>query len=84
MPYARVADPRRGGHVLERAVATVPVQAMARAARHRRIGERSAVHEKDIEPAVLVEVEEEAARAHDLGEVLLVAGAVDVDEVEAA
>ena len=50
---------------------------MARAPGDRRIGERAAVHEKHVEPAVVVEVEKEAAASDDLGQELLAAGAVD-------
>ena len=55
---------------------------MARRPSHCRIGEGSAVHKKDIEPAVIIEVEEEAARAHNLWEVLGFAGTVNVREGE--
>jgi hypothetical protein len=51
---------------------------VARALGDGRIGERAAVHEKHIEPAVVVEIEEEGGAPDDLGQELLVAGAVDV------
>ena len=59
-PVAAVSDVRGGRHVLERAVAPVSIQPVARAPGHRGIGERAAVDEKHIEPAVVVEIEEEA------------------------
>jgi hypothetical protein len=57
---------------------------MLRRARDLRVGLRSTVHEKDVEPAIAVEVEEQTARAHDLNEVLVRAGAVDVSEDKAS
>ena len=77
-----VPDARRRGHVLEGSIAAVPVQAVARAAGNGGIGNRAAVHQEDVEPAVIVEVEEEAARPQDLGKEPLFAGAVDVHEVQ--
>src|SRR5437867_889484 len=46
------------------------------------ICERAAVNEKDVEPAIVIKVEEQAARPEDLGEELLVAGAADMSEVQ--
>src|SRR5258705_4860971 len=55
---------------------------MARASGDGWICERAAVNEKDVEPAVVVKVEEQAAGPEDLGQELLVAGAADVSEVQ--
>jgi hypothetical protein len=60
----------------------VSIQSVTRAPGHCRIGERAAVDEKHVEPAVVVEVEEEATRPDDLRQVLLVTGSVDVDEIQ--
>ena len=46
------------------------------------ICERTAVHEKDVEPAIVIDVEEQAARSEDFREKLLVAGAADVRDVQ--
>ena len=46
------------------------------------IGERSAVDEEDVDPAVVVEVEEQAAPAHGLDADAVGARAVDVVEVQ--
>ena len=54
---------------------------MARATGDGRISQRTAVHEKDVKPTIVVEVEEEATRADNLGEEPLLARAADVDEV---
>ena len=48
------------------------------------IGQRSAVDEEHVEPAVVVVVEEQAAAAHDFVEVPVGACAVDVHEVDPA
>ena len=77
-----VPDARRRGHVLEGSIAAVPVHAVTRSAGNGDIGHRAAVHQEDVEPAVIVEVEEETARPHDLGKEPVFAGAVDVHEVE--
>ena len=77
----RDAGPRR--RVFEGAVAAVPEEPVARAPGRRRIDERSAVHEKDVLPAVAVVVEEQAAAAHDFRKMAGGAGAVDVAEVDA-
>ena len=55
---------------------------MPGASRHGRIGERPAVDEKHVEPSIVVEVEEEATGPDDLRQELLVAGSVDVDELQ--
>src|SRR2546423_14121656 len=55
---------------------------MARALGDGWISERSAVNEKDVEPAIVIKVEEQAARPEDLGQELLVARAADVTEVQ--
>ena len=81
-PVVAVLDVRAGRHILEGPVAAVSIQAVTGAPRDRRIGERPAVNEKHVEPAVVVEVEEEAARPHDFREELLLAGAVDVNEIQ--
>jgi hypothetical protein len=57
---------------------------VARAPVHRRIGKRAAVDEEHVEPAVVVEIEKESAASDDLRQELLVAGAVDVDEIQPA
>ncbi len=77
-----VADVRAVRHILEGSVAAVSIQAVTGALGHRRIRVRAAVNEKHVEPAVVVEVEEEAARPHDFREELLVAGPVDVHEIQ--
>jgi hypothetical protein len=77
-----VPDARRRGHVLERAVATVSVQAVARSTGQCGIGDGTAVDDEDVEPAVIVKVEEEATRPHDLRKEPLFAGTVGVDEIE--
>ena len=46
------------------------------------IGERAAVNQKDVEPAIVIEVEEQAAGPEDLGQELLIAGAADMSEVQ--
>ena len=48
----------------------------------RRVRRASRVDEEHVDPAVGVEVEEHATRADDLDDEPLVAGAVDVNEVE--
>ena len=83
MPYWAWRDAGPGCCVFEGAVAAVPEQAMARAARGRRVDERSAIDEKNVLPAVGVVVEEQAAPAHDFRKVAGGAGAVDVAEVDA-
>src|SRR5687767_475105 len=55
---------------------------MARAPGDGWIGERTAVHEKDVEPAIVINVEEQPARPEDLGQKLLVAGAADMREIQ--
>src|SRR5207342_69613 len=77
-----VADARGSRCVLERAVAPVPIEAMARAGGDGRIDERTAVHEEQILPAVVVVVEKQAPAAHDLRKVANGAGPVDVAEVD--
>ena len=70
------------GDILERAVAAIPEQAVPRLPRDRRIGERPAVDQEDVDPAVVVVVEEQPARADRLDQVLVGARAVDVAEVD--
>ena len=82
-PVLAMADARSIGHVLERAVAAIPVQAVPRLLRHRRIGERATVDEEDVDPAVVVVVEEQPARADGFDQVFVGARAVDVAEVDA-
>src|SRR5262245_56898677 len=55
---------------------------MPRATGEGRIGERASIHEKDVEPAVVVEVQKQPAGSHDLREVLLLTRTVDVGEIE--
>jgi hypothetical protein len=78
-----VSDARAIAGVVERAVAAVVEQPMAGALRDGRVGQRPAVHQEDVRPAVVVVVEEQSARAHGLDEVLVWAGAVDVREGDA-
>ena len=78
-----MADAGLRGDVLERAVAAVAVQPVPRLLRDRRIGQRAAVDQEDVDPAVVVVVEEQPAGAHGLDQVLVGAGAVDVAEVHA-
>ena len=83
--HAVVAMPDAGlrGHVVERAVAAVAEQTVPRLSRDRRIGQRTAVDQEDVDPAVVVVVEEQPAGPHGFDQVLLGAGAVDVTEVDA-
>ena len=76
---AGAPDPGSVGDVLEAAVGQLPVKPIVktriplvggRPARHR-IGQRRAVHEEQIEPAVVVVVEHGDASAHGLEQVLL-------------
>ena len=69
--------------VLERAVAAIAKQAMPRLPRDRRIGERPAIDQEDVDPAVVVVVEEQPAGADGLDQVLVGTRAVDVTEVDA-
>src|SRR5207244_10023864 len=77
-----MADTRGCCHVLKRAVPAVPEQPVACALGDGWIGERAAVDEKDVEPAIVIKVEEQAARSEDLRQELLVAGAADMSEVQ--
>ena len=70
------------GDVVERAVAAISEQAVPCLPRDRRIGHRSAVDQEDVDPAVVVVVEEQPARADGLDQVLVGARAVDVAEVD--
>ena len=81
-PVLAMADARGSGHVLKRSISAVPEQPMACALGDGWICERAAVHEKDVEPAIVIKVEEQAARPEDLGHELLVAGAADMREVQ--
>ena len=81
-PVLSMADTRGCCHVLERAVPAVPEQTVSCALGDGWIGERAAVDEKDVEPAIVVKVEEQAARPEDLRQELLVAGAADMSEVQ--
>src|SRR5580765_1485011 len=81
-PVLTMANTRGSCHVLERAVLAVPEQPMARALRDGWICEGAAVNEKDVEPAIVIKVEEKTARPEDLGQELLVAGAADMSEVQ--
>ena len=83
MPYAGVHDAGRGRDVLERSVAAVSVQAIACRRVDLRIDERPAVDQEDVDPAVLVVVEEQPAAAHDLEQVTLGRAPVDVAEIHA-
>ena len=56
-----MANRRSLGDVVERAVAAIPIQAVPRLPRDRRIGERPAVDQEDVEPPVVVVVEEQPA-----------------------
>ena len=69
--------------VFKRPVAAISIQPVPRPARSGAIDKRSAVHEEDIDPAVVVEVEEQSAAAHDFREMTVGAGAVDVPEINA-
>src|SRR5690349_13942337 len=84
-PHAVLAmcDPGSRRHVLERAVPAIAVKAMASLLRDGGIVQRTAVDEEDVDPAVVVEIEEQAARTHRLDEVLVGARAVDMPEVDA-
>ena len=82
-PYSRWRISEAGCHIFERAVrAAVPEQPMACAPGDRYDPRRAAVNEKDVEPAIVIKVEEQAARPEDLGQELLVAGAADMGEVQ--
>ena len=81
-PVPALPDTRRGRRILERPIAAIPVQAMARAPCDGCIGDGTAVHQEDVEPAIIVKVEEKTARPQNLGQEPLVACAVDVDEVQ--
>ena len=63
-PHAVVAvtNTRRFRHVAEDALADVAKQTMSCARTHRRVCERTAINEKEIDPAVLVVVEQDARR----------------------
>jgi hypothetical protein len=69
------------GHVFERAVAAVAIEAVPAAGRL--IEEVSALHQIQIEEAVIVHVEQRGAAAHDLREVVSTFVAGMVDEVDA-
>src|SRR4029450_5237204 len=77
-----VTDARLRRDVLERSVLSIPKQPVARSTRHLRIGQRAAIDEKHIDPAIVVVVEAQSAGPHNRGEVLLRAAAVRVDEVQ--
>ncbi len=78
-----MSDARLRGHVIERAAAAVPVESMLRAGRDCGIANRSSVHEKQVDPTVVVEIEEQASAAHDLRQMALGARAVGVTKTNA-
>ena len=61
----------------------VPVEAMPRARSDGRLADRPPVHQKHIQPAIVIEVEEQRAGSHGLDDVLLRAGAVHGMKLEA-
>src|SRR6185503_2681956 len=65
----------------ERAVAAVPEQPVPGLTRDRWFGKRAAVDEEDVNPPVVVEIEEQAAGPDGFRQVLVGAGAVDLAEV---
>jgi hypothetical protein len=71
-------DPRARRHVLERAIPAIVIEAMACAPRNRRISQRSAVDEEEVDPAVVVVIEEHGTRSHRFDQLLVGARAVDV------
>jgi hypothetical protein len=83
-PERAAADACFLGHVGERAVAVVSVQRVAQRLRRRVEVARAAVHQIDVQPPVVVEIEERAARAHRLRQVPLVGHRVLVHPCEAA
>ena len=78
-----VLDAGLRGDVLERAVAAVPEETVPCPARDRRIGERSAIDQEHVDPAIVVVVEEQPARAHRFDQMLVGTRAVDVAEIDA-
>src|ERR1043166_3943087 len=64
-PVLAMTDTRGCRHVFECAVPAIPEQPVARALGDGWICERAAVHKKDVEPAVIIEVEEKATRSEE-------------------
>src|SRR5918994_7602768 len=75
-------DTRGGGHVFERPIALVSIQSMSGASGSLSVGERATVNQEDVQPAVVVVVEEQASGPHGFDNMLVRAGAVGVPEVE--
>src|SRR5688572_19367185 len=78
-----MADAGLGRHVLELSIPAIAEQPVPGGGRHLRAGDGAAVHEKDVHPAVVIEIDEQPARSHDLREVFVGARAVDVRDAEA-
>ena len=78
-----MADAGLRRDVLERSVPAIAVQTVPGGRRDPWVGNRSAVHEEDVDPAVVVEIEEQPSGPHDLREVLVGARAVDVRDAHA-
>ncbi len=70
------------GGVLERAIAAISEQAVPRLPRDVGIRDRSAIDQEDVDPAIVVVVEEQPARADRFNQVFVGARAVDVSEVD--
>ena len=77
-----MANTGPAGDVFERPIATVAVEPVLRASCDRRIGERAAVDEKEIDPAVGIVVEEHGAGAHRFDQMFVGARAVGVMELD--
>ena len=84
MPKVPPGTPRLLGHVGEGAVAIVLVERVANRLRGLVEIARAAVHQVDVHPAVVVVIEEGAAGAHGLGQVVLGRCGVVVNPANAA
>jgi hypothetical protein len=78
-----VADSRGRRDVREGPVAPVAIEAMTRTGRHRRRRQRATVDQQEVDPAVIVEINERGPGPHRLDEILVRAGAVGMGGLEA-
>ena len=70
--------PEAPSHILELSVGLVPIEPMPRARGNSGLADRTAVDQEQIQPAIVIEVEEQRAGSHRLDDVLLRAGAIDM------
>jgi hypothetical protein len=83
-PVTAMLDARRLRHVLEASATLVPIQAMSGTRGEGGVSRRAAIDEKHIQPAIVIEVEEQRAGSHGFRDVLLGTGAVYRVELEAS